>query len=377
MKSTLTLLSVFGWLFSVTPAAANDCLIGFDVGSSGLRAGSLTSDKTAKVKVDYLADLWPDNRIDVTTDSSVAAFKKLPEEIGMKGCLSLAGGYSAWRLAMEKGKPGDVARSLAEFHQRTGVYFFVIPQDVEGAYGYAAARQAMGEHLTTPFIIDIGGGSLQIASQQDGWGAPLGQKSWRKLFCEQVKHSTDANCPPNPAGKEAVEKSRQTLAPFVSQAIKKLGQGLAITAVSPLVVHGMHPVMRILAEKNPGMAAGVDARGFSRAALAAAIALLADKDDPQILKALANCRREDGKPTCQEQFVATFVSDMLLLHALMEGMQIDRIEVGEADITNVPGILADPRPKAWSQHYACYLTRLESQGIAAFTSDPGTCPPEP
>ncbi|MBF0422551.1 MAG: hypothetical protein HQL73_06120 [Magnetococcales bacterium] len=375
--ATLIGYALLFWPLAVQTAPAETCLVGFDVGSSGIRAGSPTSETTAKVKADYLADVWQDNRIDATNETTITAFISLPKKLGLTGCLGLAGGYSAWRLAMENGNPGDVAKTLAEFRRRGGVYFFIIPQDVEGSYGYTAAQKILGERLRTPFIIDIGGGSLQIASRRKGWGAPLGQKSWRKLFCQQVKGSKTNDCSPNPVGPQAVELARQVLAPFVAEARSTLGQGFELTAVSPLVVHGMFPLLRTLAQTQPNIAAGVDATRFSRVALAEAIHRLAHLDDSGLANWLAHLAATHGLPASQKTFIPTHVTDMLLLYTLMEGLDIERVEVGEADITNVPGILADPRPREWSRHYFCYLQRLQQQGINAFLSDPNTCPSQP
>ncbi|MBF0126462.1 MAG: hypothetical protein HQM02_04540 [Magnetococcales bacterium] len=357
--------------------AEERCRVGFDVGSSGVRVGSPDSDRTARIKVDYLGDVWSDNRINLSNEDSIAAFRNLPVEIGKSGCLSVAGGYSAWRYAMEKGNPADVAATLATFQERSGVYFFVIPQEVEGSYGHFAAKQLLGEGLRTPFILDIGGGSLQIAGQQDGWGAPLGQKSWRKLFCEQAKQASDPDCAPNPVGKGAMERAAVILAPLVAEARAKLGGGIGVTAVSSMVVKEIFPILRQLASDNREIRAGVHESGFTRQALAAAIRLLAEQDDARILQTLNACRGSDGQPICNDHFVANFVSDMLLLHTLLDGLAIDRIQVGAADITNIPGILADTRPVTWSNHYPCYLNRLQSIGVQAFSSDPTTCQTTP
>ncbi|MBF0295493.1 MAG: hypothetical protein HQL96_09915 [Magnetococcales bacterium] len=360
-------------LMPLAAGAGEGCLVGFDVGSSGVRAGADHLEKIARVKIDYLEDVWPDNRIDVTNEASIAAFRELPKEIGVSGsCAAVAGGYSAWRHAMEKGRPTDVAATLATFRQRTGVHFFVIPQEVEGGYAYLAAQRILKERLQTPFVLDIGGGSMQFASLRNGWGAPLGQKSWRKRFCQSVKQLADPNCAPNPVGEGAWQQTIKILDQEVTAARERLGKGLRVTAISSTVVREIHPVLRLLAPAG----GEVDENGFGRRALAEAIRRLSTLDDAGILAALDNCRSIDARPTCDPGHVATFVTDMLLLHAFLEGLSIDRIEVGAADVNNVPGILADTRPRAWIPHYQCYLTRLQSAGIGAFLSDPGTCPPE-
>ena len=64
---------------------------------------------------------------------------------------------------------------------------------------------------------------------------------------------------------------------------------------------------------------------------------------------------------------------MLLVQGLMAGLDIPRLEVAEADITNVPGLLADSRAAGWAGHYACYLDRLAAQGVDAYGTSPDTC----
>ncbi|MBF0178806.1 MAG: hypothetical protein HQM03_02140 [Magnetococcales bacterium] len=362
------------WLLLMPLSAGAECLVGFDVGSSGVRAGANHVGKVAKVRIDYLEDVWPDNRIDVTNEATIAAFRDLPQEIGAgENCAAVAGGYSAWRYALEKGKRADVAATLATFHQRAGVHFFVIPQEVEGSYAHLAAQRILKDKLQTPFVLDIGGGSMQFASRDNGWGAPLGQKSWRKRFCQSARNSANPDCAPNPVGEGALAATGKILGPEVAAARERLGQGARVTAVSSTVVREIHPILRHLFPAS----GEVDENGFGRRPLAEAIRRLSTLDDAGILAALDGCRFTDARPTCDPRHVATFVTDMLLLHAFLEGLSIERIEVGAADVNNVPGLLADARPRAWISHYQCYLTRLQSGGVGAFLSDPGTCPPEP
>jgi hypothetical protein len=52
----------------------------------------------------------------------------------------------------------------------------------------------------------------------------------------------------------------------------------------------------------------------------------------------------------------------------------DSLQVLEADLTNLPGLLADERAYRWADNYACYLSRLDEMGLAAYASDPASCP---
>lgn len=345
------------------------CAIGFDMGSSGIRVGSTIDGRDGRVSIDYLADLWADGVMDATNDATVAALNGLG---GDSRCVTVAGAYSAWRLAVEKEGATRVADTLAALHRRSGVAIFVIPQAVEGSYGYFGARHLLGERLTTPYILDMGGGSLQIASADGGWGTALGQKAWRKAFCTHAKSSADPTCTTNPVGPDAIAAARRILSADVDAARATLGHGLRVTAVSAPVVRGMHPILAHLAARR-AISGQVDAGGFDRAALDSAIALMQDRDDHAILRLLDGCRPDGGAVLCQPRFVATIVTDMLLLRTFMDGLDIRRLEVAEADLTNVPGILADPRATAWAARYTCYLDRLRDLGVDAYTSSPQEC----
>lgn len=351
------------------------CRIGFDVGSSGVRIGSADSAAQARTSIDYLADVWADNRIDASVGPTIAAFSVLPSQAGLPdGCDAVAGGYSAWRLAMERGNRADVAETLRLIRARTGVALYVIPQDVEGTYGFYAARQALGDRLRDSYILDVGGGSLQIASIHTGWGAALGQKAWRKLYCHDGKGSDAAACSVNPVGPGAIALARKLLAGNVASARAVLGSLQEVTAVSAPVVKTMHPVIRHLAAQGRIAADGITATSFDIAGLRAAIRVLSDKDDAALLHYLDNCLQMDGQAICVPSFLPTLVSDMLLVHAFMEGLGVRRLELAEANITNVPGLLADTRAWAWRDRYDCYLSRLVQQGDRAFKSNPATCP---
>jgi hypothetical protein len=259
-------------------------------------------------------------------------------------------------------------------HARTGVAVFVMPQEVEGSYAYYAATQEMGARLVTPFVLDIGGGSMQFAARYTGWGAALGQKAWRKLFCTEIKGVASADCTANPAGADAISRAQRLLAPLVADARAKLGRGFTVTAVSAPVVRGIHPILAHLARQHPELRGHADERGFDLVALNDAIARLAPLGDADMVDVLDGCRRTaTAEATCPSRFVPTYVTDMLLLQAFMAGLDIRRVEVFEADLTNVPGILADERAIAWAGHYPCYLDRLRREGVGAYTTSPATC----
>jgi hypothetical protein len=362
-------------LFATSKLALADaaCWLGFDVGSSGIRVAMLHSPQAAKIPLDYLQYVWRDNHLRAAIPATVEALQQLPRTAQLpEGCAAVAGGYSAWRLAVERGGAAQAADTLQEIQQQSGVFFFIIPQDVEGSYGYQAVQQQMGERLTTPYVLDIGGGSLQFASASAGWGSNLGQKSWRKRFCQQIKQEQAAECRTNPVGVESLEQARSLLAPEMRTAQAALGSHLAVTALSAPVTRGIHPILHYLAAQHL-LEGGVDARGFERSALAAAFTLLASKNDAELREIFGQCASKPLKKACDAPFLDTHVTDMLLLLLFMDGLHLDRIEVIEADMNNVPGLLQDQRVRHWSQHYPCYLALLRQNGIEAFKMGSDRC----
>lgn len=330
--------------------------------------GSSTGSSGPRASIDYLADVWRHETLDETVQPTVEALRRLSPG---DECTAVGGGYSAWRLAVEKGHAAQVADTLLHIRQQTGVSVYVIPQAVEGAYAYYAARQQLGADLGTRFILDVGGGSMQLAARDTGWGSALGQKAWRKLFCARIKGDGGEGCATNPVGAEAMAASQRLLAAPVAEAKTILGSGFTVTAVSVPVVRGIHPVLARLWQQGKIPAGQVDSRGFDRTALEAAIHRLSSLDDDGIARELGGCG--EGA-VCSPRFLPTLVTDMLLVRTFMAGLDIARMEVAEADLTNVPGILADQRAFAWAGRYECYVSRLRMDGIVAYTSDISTCP---
>ncbi|MBF0612986.1 MAG: hypothetical protein HQL55_17845 [Magnetococcales bacterium] len=353
-------------------AEASQCRVGFDVGSSGIRAGTSSSDQTAKVKIDYLKDVWADNRIDETLLPTVEALRTLPKSLHVHTCGGVAGGYSAWRYALERGDPAYIASTIKEIHRQSGVFFFVIPQDIEGSYGYRAAQRLLGDRLATPLVMDIGGGSIQFAAEDRGWGTALGQRAWRKRFCETIKNVPVSTCSTNPVGASALGLSRENLALEASSARTALGKEITVTAVSTPVVKAMHPILKYLSEQKI-ISGQVNEKGFDRVALTNAIQLLSERDEAGIFQILNNCQDIGIRSLCNSEFASNFVTDMLLVMVFMEALEINRMEVIEAEITNITGILEDERANQWSERYDCYLQLLEKHGVEAFRIQPTQC----
>lgn len=342
--------------------ADEDCRIAFDVGSSGIRAGSDASPAIARVDIDYLGDLWAHGRIDTTLEETAGALQELPRQAGFRGdCARIAGGFSAWRMALEKESAGDLAAILLEIHRRSGVAVLVIPQRVEGRYGYIAAERGLDGRLRTSHILDIGGGSLQVAGRAGAWGRPLGQKAWNRLLCDELRPGADCALPAM-SGDE-IERARRLIEERLRDLAGTLSRPVTLTAISRPVSRGLFPALQRLAADGSLPVGAVDEGGFSVAAVQAAIARLAPLES----------RERSARAGVAPAFSAYLVSDLLLVEGILKAVGATRLDVAELDITNVPGLLADDRAFAWGRQYGCYLDYLRRLGEAAYDADPAGC----
>lgn len=337
-------------------AAAGEaaCRVAFDVGSSGIRAGTADGMATARVDIDYLSPLWAGRTLDETEAPTVRAFAELPGS-EQAGCAKVAGGFSAWRLALET-QPDDTVRLLSRILDASGVPLFVIPQPIEGAYGYYGAGQQLGKRLKTSHILDIGGGSLQIAGHRHSYGEALGQKVWHRLLCQAMRNEDD-RCRLQPMTADELALARKFAEERLQGVRRALPQPVTMTAISRPVTRGVQPaVARLIGLQNP--------QHLPKKALTAAIDKLAPLSEAQTAAATGTALDR----------VSRLFSDMLLVEALLRATGGKSLAVAEIDLTNVPGLLADERAFGWSAHYRCYLARLRTQGEAAYVSDPASCP---
>lgn len=355
---------LFCCLIHLHAVAVPTCRIAFDVGSSGIRAGSDQGPGTARVDIDYLGDLWADRRIDTTLAETAQAFRDLPRKAGFpKGCRRVAGGFSAWRLALEMEPRQEMVAALAKLHRQSGVAVLVIPQHAEGHYGYVAAEQSLGKRLHTSHIVDIGGGSLQVAGKDSAWGRPLGQKAWNKLLCEQLRPEHAGACGLPAMTEDELAQARRLLAEHLRSLSSELHGPVTLTAISRPVSRGIYPALQHLLADGMVPADVVDGQGFGLDAVQAAIARLAplDVDERSVRTGVA------------PPFSAYLLSDLILVEGILRTTGASRLEVAELDLTNVPGLLADERAFAWARHYACYLDRLRRLGEAAYDANPSAC----
>jgi hypothetical protein len=352
---------VLGLLLGFAGSAAHaepGCRIAFDVGSSGVRAGASNSTAEAHVDIDYLTPLWAGRGLDDTVAPTVAALTMLPLEAGFSAeCDRVAGTFSAWRLAWQQAA-GDTLALMARLQAETRVAVLVMPQSVEGAYAYASARQVLGARLSTSHVLDIGGGSLQIAGARSTYGLALGQKSWHQLLCTTLRQSALASCELQPMTAADLQTARLLLDEKFSGMAASLGPLTTLTAISRPVTRGVAPAVRLLTEGKTESPDPLSAQDISTA-ISTMAGLSGDKT-ATLVAAPAN-------------YVTYLLSDMLLLEGLLRATGSAHIQVIEGTLSILPALLSDDKAFQWSARYGCYLERFKASGPDAYLSDPATC----
>ncbi len=341
------------------PLLAQDCRIAFDLGSSGIRAGSTlaaSAAKPARRNLDLLTPLWAGQSLRAQLPAISAALTELPAQAGWPArCERIGAGFSAWRLAWQQ-EAATLPESLRSLRAGTGVSVFILPPSVEGRLAYRSARELLGASLVTSHVLDIGGGSLQVAGESGTFGAELGQKAWLQKLCAQIGASPRATCTLQTLPASALAQARSLASQQLKDLPAVLGPGVSMTAITRPVTRGVLPALRALGQRREA--------SIELGALSAAIDHLAKLE----LGALA---RQTGTAPA---FAGYLLSDMLLLEALLQATQASELKVAEAEINNLPALLADERSYAWGRQYGCYLERLSQQGLAAYLSDPASCP---
>lgn len=345
-------------LLAASSGAEESCRIAFDMGSSGIRAGASGSATTTQADIDYLGPLWAGRGLTETTLPTIAALRDLPEQAGFPAaCARIGGGFSAWRLAAQQ-NPGELADTLARIQAVSDTAILVIPQVREGAYGYFGAQRLLGERLTTTHVLDIGGGSLQVAGARTTFGEALGQKIWHRHLCQEIRNSESVPCDLQPLTSDELAIARTLVAEKLGGVAAALPGPVTMTAISRPVSRGVLPAVARL------VPAGAKPDSVQRSAVASAITQLAAATLQETMQLLGNTSRH----------VAFLLSDLLLVEGLLQATDGETLQVTELDLTNLPGLLADDRAFAWGQRYGCYLERLRSLGVDAYASDPASCP---
>ena len=337
------------------PAAA--CRIAFDMGSSGMRAAaSGTGDGVTLPSrdLDLLTPLMQGQRLELLLPAVESALRELPQQARLPAtCRQLGGGFSAWRLAWRQ-DGAQLSRQLETLREHTGVAVLVIPAAVEGRYGHDSAKQALGQRLQTSHILDIGGGSMQVAGHERSFGIELGQKSWSHLLCQTLGRGSGAACQLLPLQTLELQQARDLASQRLQALPAEVGPG-TLTAISRPVTRGIRSALRSL-----GVAQG---ESISAQELGTAI-------DRLSTMALTEVVQLTG---LTENFAPYLVSDMLLVEAVMRAMNLSSLALAETAINNLPALLRDERAFAWSQRHPCYVQRLRELGPAAYFSDPAGC----
>jgi hypothetical protein len=352
------LAGLTGCLLAAIATAGEPCRIAFDMGSSGIRAGQTGRPEVMRADIDYLAPLSAGRGLAETLPATTAALRELPASGGFgQDCARLGGGFSAWRIAANEDRK-KLATDLANIRQASGVAVLVIPQRQEGAYGYQGARQLLGDRLATSHILDIGGGSLQIAGANRSFGALFGQKLWHRELCKALRQSTELPCALQPMTPQEVDSARALLRSRLHDIARDLPQGATMTAISRPVTRGVAPAVAHLFNR-PGKLSEI-----SPTLLHATLELNAGLN-------LDDMAARQGS---DRTHAAYLISDLLLVEGLVEATGGHDLHVAEIDLTNLPGLLADDRGYRWVAQHDCYLRRLRTIGVGAYFSDPATCP---
>ena len=353
-------LALCGALLASLATATSPCRIAYDIGSSGIRAGADDAGAVTRADIDYLAPLAAGRGLAEVAAPTAQALRTLPAASAqVAGCTRVAAGFSAWRLAFERDAPATIAL-LAGIRRDSGVAILVAPQDLEGRYAWVGARRLLGDRLVTSHVLDIGGGSLQIGGATTSFGLALGQRLWHARLCAAIRAFDASPCTLLPMSDDELASARAMLDRLLAPAREALPGPVTLTAVSP-------PVTRGVALATVAFAGTQAGTSLPRAAITRTIGAVARSRLAEVATATRNPPR----------YAAYLVSDLLLVEALLRATGGAELAVAEADLTNVPGLIADDRAYAWAANYDCYLDRLSRHGIAAYATDPASCPAPP
>lgn len=353
--------------------AQASCRIGYDMGSSGIRASMSGSTSQARVEIDYLAPLLAGRGLEETVPATVTALEQLPVQAGFPGgCARVGAGFSAWRLALENNRAALVDQ-LRRIHAQSDVAVLVMPQNAEGRYGFLSAQQRLGGALSSSHVLDIGGGSLQVAGQRHTFGDALGQKTWRHLLCSEAGIGSSSGsgsgsgsagtlpCVLQPMDRERLAGARRLIAMRLKDIRSALPEPVSMTAISRPVTQGVAPAVAALNGEKPGKP----------------LLRLADLSLAIDRMALLTLPQAAARLKLDEKYAGYLLSDMLLTEGILRATGNSYLRVAQADLNNAPGILADETAYGWTRNYPCYLQRLQQEGLAAYGSDQASCEPSP
>jgi len=216
----------------------------------------------------------------------------------------------------------------------------------------------LGARLTTSHVLDMGGGSLQIAGARTTYGQDLGQKSWHQVLCATLRQSAVAACDLQPMSADDLKLARRWLDDKFSGMAASLGPGTTLTAISRPITRGVVPAVRLLVTGKSAVADQLAAKDISTA-----ISKMAGLSPEKIAALTAT----------PSSFAGYLLSDMLLLEGLLRATGGADIKVAEGTLSILPALLADDTAFTWSARYGCYLARFKVSGPDAYFSNPATC----
>lgn len=326
------------------------CVVAFDMGSSGVRAGENLSDKQAEQRFDYFTLFANTGSLNASEAQLTDSFKNLPVRAKLNSsCKRIGGGFSVWRMA-QSGEPDQLNAMLQRLYENTGVAVFVIPQHREGHYAFQAAKAKLGDLLDSSHILDIGGGSFQVAGADTGFGLQLGQKSIYQVLCKRlraIRNSLEGNeCQLEVLSIFERDTLRQYMqqylqAHLVSSNCKKSQCPQSLTAISKPVTKGVYPLL-------------------TKLEVSEATGVISFKDLNLAVNTVSTMKLSDLslRLGTHSEFNKYLISDLIFLEALSRWLNLEKFKVAEVDVNNVYGLTRDPVLLSLSDQFPCYLSGI-------------------
>ncbi len=250
---------------------------------------------------------------DEVMDQGIQAIKKAKEiaqENGAKKVVAVA--TSAFR------KASNANELVKKIESETGVDVFIIDQALEGELAYEAVKAEVDTHEDKMVVWDIGGGSLQLTSKKEGGGFIIyrgkeASEPFKNFIIEQIQGKDIKQVTtPNPMTIEQIQKATEH-AKVVASRVDDLFQqkvkdpNIKVYGVGSVFSFGILPAVN---GQNP----------VTVQELGEAVQGMAGKDDAAL----------GGG-----DFADVQLSNSILIHGMMEGLEIPEVEV--IDVNNADG----------------------------------------
>ena len=267
------------------------------------------------------------NLIDeATAKKGIQALKDLLDRCRAKGPLDEAFGMATAAFRQAK----NAHALLKRFQEDTGVKIFIINQEGEALLGLLSVERARGpdhEKGKPPVVWDIGGGSQQIITRNADTSliiltGSVATETFKKTLIEEL-HQKDSSLvtSANPIGKQnlpgAFEIAHNAIA-FPARHATKLFHHID---KKPHVVIGIGAVHDTVIKTIRN-----GTQTYTKRELRETIEKCADHDDAAAMKVAY-----DTHP----KFAGNLVSNMILIHAMMEAFNIQKVEVQPINASDV------------------------------------------